>query len=159
MDEDREPFIVSLLGPDAERRLDLLDPLVIELLLRRYMDKCLEALQQAVSDSEAQDAAVEDIARLADTLNDIFIGQLRLPSLVIHDWNAPEHLGQYLQARGFGEIPEDSVRGLLVQMATRLMQALRLQREHWKAEHEWIIAETKALLLGEDAPVNLSKLH
>lgn len=159
MDDDREPLVLSLLGPDAGRRLDLAEPLVIELLLRRYMDKCLEALQVAVSDTESQDDAVDEIARMADVLNDIFVGRVRIRNLIIHAWNMPERLGQHLYQRGFGSSADDSVRGLLVQMATRLMQALRLERANWKAEHERIVRETKAALLGEEGPVAPGSLH
>lgn len=159
MTDDREPFVLSLLGPDSDRRLDLREPLVVELLLRRYMDKCLEALQTAVSDTEAQDDAVEDIARMADALNDVFLGQVRLPNLVIHAWNMPERLGAALHSGGYGEGAYDSVRSLLVQMATRLMQALRLNRAAWKAEHEQIVGETKALLLGQETPIDRTRLN
>ncbi|HYH22024.1 MAG TPA: hypothetical protein VD995_25745 [Azospirillum sp.] len=160
--QDKQP-IISLLEPLAPTiatgRNDLADEAVVELLVRGYVDKCLEAFQQAMTDAVTQDEAVDSIYRLASALNAVFLGQTGFDTIVVHGWNSPEQLGAFLRdTLDFDFPPEECVRATLVHMATHVMYALQGSQPDWKDQVDSLVAEVRDLLLGrlpagEEPPV------
>ncbi len=149
MDQDRDSFIISLLGADDETRLDLGEAPVVELLVRNYADRCLEAFQGLLDERLDEDAATGVIDRHADALNDIFLGLIQPEMVEVQYWNSPEQLGAFIcELFDSQEVPSQGVHLLLIRLATAIMKALQRPKEDWSGEVEALVTETRDVLLG-----------
>lgn len=149
---ENQPIVVSLLQPvagEVEGRVDLGDERAVELLVRTYVDRCLNSFQQAIAGSASQDDAVDDIYRLASALNTVFLGASGFDTVIVHPWNAPDQLGAFLRdTLDFDFPPEECVRATLIHMATHIMQALQGNKEGWREAVDGLVVEVRDLLLG-----------
>ncbi|WP_029006981.1 hypothetical protein [Azospirillum halopraeferens] len=149
---ENQPIVVSLLKPvagEVEGRIDLGDERAVELLVRTYVDRCLNSFQQAIAGSATQDDAVDDIYRLASALNTVFLGASGFDEVIVHPWNAPDQLGVFLRdTLAFDFPPEECVRATLIHMATHIMQALQGNKDDWRDSVDGLVIEVRDLLLG-----------
>lgn len=128
---------------------DLGDEKVVELLVRGYIDRCLDAFQEVARGECDLDEAVGQIAAQAETLNDLFLGVSSITDVVLHPWNSPDQLGVYLRdAMGLDAAPDACVRGALIQLATLLMHTIEGNPQGWENEAENLRHDMRDLLLG-----------
>ena len=150
MDEDRQPIIVTLLGDETREIIDLQDVSLVELLVRSFTSKCLDAFRLALRDDVTLDEAVAKIDRLATAMNDVFLGMDPAGTVQCGPWNTPEQLGQFLQdGLGLEEPAEQSVRAVLIRLATAVMTALQRREGDWPSRLDMLVAEVRDLLCGK----------
>lgn len=161
--DKQQPIVISLLEPVAplvEGRIDLADEKAVELLVRGYVDKCLDGFQQALAGTVSQDDATDAIYSRAQALNAVFLGETGFDTLVVHPWNSADQLGVFLRdTLDFDFPPEECVRAALIHMATHVMYALQGGEESWRGQVDSLVFEVRDLLLGrlpgEDADAPL----
>lgn len=150
---DTPSLVAALLKPldqhDAYGPNDLADDRVVRLLVRGYVDLCLERFQDAFSGSATQDESADAIYRYAQALNAVFLGTSGLDGLSAHGWNSPDQLGVFLRdTMDFDFPPDECVRALLVHMATQIMVVLQGSRPDWQDKVDAMVDEVCDLLLG-----------
>ncbi|CAK0772672.1 TetR family transcriptional regulator [Azospirillaceae bacterium] len=149
MSVKEQPSVDSLLGPELEGRLDLADARIVGLLVRGFADRTLEMFQRVLADEASQDEAIEEVSRVADSLNTLFLGQALDGNVTVGPWNSPNRLGAFVQNLfGFEQPPEQCVRALLIFFATHLMRALQTNSSDWNRTVELLNHEMTDILLG-----------
>lgn len=145
---DSSPIVAALLKP-IDGAVDLADEGVVGLLVRGYIDVCLERFQEAVRGEKSQDTASEEIFALASALNAVFLGDSGFGEIVARPWNSPDQLGTFLRdALDLDFAADESVRATLIHTATLLMHVLQGAKGDWEDEVEALVVETRDLLLG-----------
>lgn len=147
-----KPIVISLLEPLAPQgggSNDLGDEAVVTLLLRGFVDRCLDAFHDALMGARSQDEASEDIYALAMALNDLFLGLEPFESVTLQPWNAPDQLGVFLcDTLDLDFAPDEGVRAALVLLATHIMKALEKPEAERGPEVEGLLLEMRDLMLG-----------
>lgn len=147
-----KPIVLSLLEPVTPQTggvNDLGDEAVVTLLVRSYVDRCLDSFHDALTGARTQDDASEDIYAVAMALNDLLLGLEPFDGVTLHPWNDPDQLGVFLRDTLDLDFPPDEcVRAALVLLATHIMDILRKPEEERGPEIEALIVETRDLLLG-----------
>ncbi|WP_448205532.1 hypothetical protein [Azospirillum sp. sgz302134] len=150
--QDTKPIVAALLEPLpplVQGRNDLGEPGVVELLVRGYVDQCLDAFQQVLADTIDQDQAIDAINAQATALNAVFLGTSGFSTVVVHPWNSPDQLGQFLRdTLGLDFEPEDCVRAGLIHLATHVMYAIQAGQSGWEDQVHALAGEMRDLLMG-----------
>ncbi len=147
-----DPILVNLIG-DSEAEIDLGETRIVDLLVRGFSDQCLDAFRLVLRNELSQDEAVNRIEGVAIALNALFLGEGGFESVIPRPWNTPEQLGSYLQdILALDAAAEESVRALLIRLATRIMEALQRKEADWPLRLTPMIDETRELLLGQRRP-------
>lgn len=130
---------------------DLGDSKVVELLVRHYVERCLEAVADAAAGRRDADEVSEELYRAAEVMNGLFLGDPEIGPVVRHPWNAPDRLGAFLRdTMEFEEPAEFAVRAAFVRLATLLTGEVAGQEDELRGRSiELMILEVTRLLLGD----------